>query len=120
MLKSYEWRSESLRKCAVVEFLKNQNRNKKCVVVESSKNQNRNKKCAVVEFLEDQNCNRKCVVVEFSKNQNRNKKCVVVKSLKDQKSLLYMKSFRSKIFIKFVVDKHSKCRRWTKNYNYHH
>ena len=79
MLKSYEWKSKSLRKCVVVKFLK------------------------------DQNHNRKCVVVEFLKNQNYNKKCVVVKSLKDQKNLLYMKSFKLKIFMKFVVDKHSKC-----------
>ena len=53
MLKSYELKSESLRKC---------------VVVESSENQNRNKKCVVVELLKDQNYNKKCVVVEFSKD----------------------------------------------------
>ena len=95
MLKSYELRSESSRKCAVIESFENQNRNKKCVVVEFSKDQNDNKKCAVVEFSENQNCN---------------KKCAVAKLLKDQKSLLYMKSFKSKIFIKFAVDTHSKCR----------
>ena len=80
MLESYEWKNKSL---------------KKCVVVESS---------------EDQNCNKKCVVVESLKDQNYNKKCVVAKSLKNQKNLLYMKSFKLKIFIKFVVDKHLKCR----------
>ena len=37
MLKSYELRNESLRKCVVVESSKDQNHNKKCVVVESSK-----------------------------------------------------------------------------------
>ena len=37
MLKSYELRNESSRKCVVAEFLKYQNRNKKCVVVESLK-----------------------------------------------------------------------------------
>ena len=90
MLKNYELRSELLRKCAVIKFLK------------------------------DQNCNKKCVVVKFLKNQNCNKKCVVVESSKDQKSLLYVKSFRLKIFIKFIVNKHSQCRRWTKNYNHCH
>ena len=95
MLKSYELRSESSRKCAVID---------------SSENQNYNKKCVVVEFSEDQNCNKKCVVVEFSKDQNYNKKCVVVKSSEDQKNLLYIKLFKLKIFIKFVVDTHLKCR----------
>ena len=38
MLKSYELKSELLRKCAVVESLKNQNRNKKCVIVELLEN----------------------------------------------------------------------------------
>ena len=95
MLKSYELKSESLRKCVIIKFFENQNRNKKCAVAESSENQNNNKKCAVV---------------EFSKNQDYNKKCAVVKFLKDQKSLLYMKSFKLKIFMKFVVDTHSKCR----------
>ena len=38
MLKNYKLKNESLRKCAVVELLKDQNCNKKCVVVESSKN----------------------------------------------------------------------------------
>ena len=38
MLKNYELKSESLKKCVVVEFLKDQNHNKKCAVVESSKN----------------------------------------------------------------------------------
>ena len=79
MLKNYEWKSESLRKSAVAELSRNQDHNKKCAVA------------------------------EFSENQNRNKKCAVVESLKDQKSLLYMKSFRSKIFMKFAVDKHLKC-----------
>ena len=105
MLKSYKWKNESLRKCVVAESLKNQNCNKKCAVVESS---------------EDQNHNKKCVIVEFSKGQNYNKKCAVAKSLKDQKSLLYMKSFKLKIFMKFVVNKHSKCCRWTKSHNYRH
>ena len=95
MLKSYELKSESSRKCAVIESFENQDRNKKCVVAE---------------FLKDQNDNKKCAVVEFSKDQNYNKKCVVVRLLKDQKSLLYMKSFRLKIFMRFVVDTHSKCR----------
>ena len=81
MLKNYELRSESLRKCAVAEFLENQHYNKKCAVV------------------------------EFSKDQKCNKKCAVVKSLKDQKSLLYMKSFKSKIFMRFAVGKRSECRR---------
>ena len=80
MLKSYELKHKSLRKCAVIKFSKNQNYNKKCVVVKSSK------------------------------DQNYNKKCVVVKSLKDQKNLLYIKSFKLKIFIKLVVDTHSECR----------
>ena len=53
MLKSYELRSESLRKCVVVKFSEDQNHNKKCVVVEFSKDQNRNKKCVVVEFSEN-------------------------------------------------------------------
>ena len=53
MLKSYELKSELLRKCAVVEFSENQNHNKKCAVVESSENQNCNKKCVVVESSED-------------------------------------------------------------------
>ena len=87
-------KSELLRKCAVVKFLKNQNRNKKYVVAELIKNQNHNKKCVVVEFL---------------KSQNNNKKYVVAKSLKNQKSLLYMKLFKLKIFIKFVVNKYSEC-----------
>ena len=68
------------------------------------------RKCAVVKSSEDQNCNKKCAVIESSRNQNRNKKCVIVKLLKDQKSLLYMKSFKLKIFMKFVVDTHSECR----------
>ena len=38
MLKSYELKSKSLRKCAVAESSKNQNRNKKCVVVKFSEN----------------------------------------------------------------------------------
>ena len=96
MLKSYELKSKSLRKCAVIEFSKDQNRNKKYVVAES---------------LKDQNCNKKCVIVELSKDQNYNKKCVVAKLLKDQKNLLYMKSFKLKIFMRFVVDKYSECRR---------
>ena len=53
MLKSYELKNESLRKCVVVKFSENQNYNKKCAVVESSKNQNCNKKCAVVELSKD-------------------------------------------------------------------
>ena len=92
MLKSYKLKSESLRKYVVVKF---------------SKNQNRNKKCAVTEFSKDQNYNKKCVVVEFSKDQNCNKKCVVVKFLENQKNLLYMKSFRLKIFMKFIVESFS-------------
>ena len=47
MLESYELKSELLRKCVIVELLKNQNCNKKCVVVEFSKDQNCNKKCVV-------------------------------------------------------------------------
>ena len=103
MLENYELKSELSRKC---------------VVAESLKNQNYNKKCAIAEFSKDQNYNKKCVVVEFSKDLNYNKKCVVVKSLKDQKNLLYMKSFKLKIFkrslsnrklfMKFAVDKHLK------------
>ena len=53
MLKNYKLRNESLKKCAVAEFSKDQNCNKKCVIVKFSKNQNRNKKCVVVEFLKD-------------------------------------------------------------------
>ena len=37
MLKNYELKNESLRKCVVAESSKNQNYNKKCVIVESSK-----------------------------------------------------------------------------------
>ena len=37
MLKNYELKNESLRKCAVVKSSENQNCNKKCVVVESLK-----------------------------------------------------------------------------------
>ena len=37
MLENYELRSESLRKYAVVELFKDQNRNKKCVIAESLK-----------------------------------------------------------------------------------
>ena len=37
MLKNYELKSESLKKCAVAKFLKDQNNNKKYVVVEFSK-----------------------------------------------------------------------------------
>ena len=37
MLKNYELKNELLRKCAVIKFSENQNRNKKCVVAEFSK-----------------------------------------------------------------------------------
>ena len=94
MLENYELKSESLRKCVVIKFFENQNYNKKCVIVEFLKNQDYNKKCVVVKSLKDQNCN---------------KKCAVVKLLKNQKNLLYMKSFKLKIFMKFVIDTHSKC-----------
>ena len=36
MLKNYELKSESLRKCVVVKFSESQNHNKKCVIVEFS------------------------------------------------------------------------------------
>ena len=81
ILKSYELRNESLRKCVIVEFSEDQNCNKKCAVAESSKDQDHNKKCIVVEFLRDQDRNKKCAVIEFSENQNNNKKNVVAKSL---------------------------------------
>ena len=38
MLKSYELKSKSSRKCAVIEFSENQNYNKKCAIVESLEN----------------------------------------------------------------------------------
>ena len=38
ILKNYELKNKSFRKCVVVEFSKNQNYNKKCVVVKSLKN----------------------------------------------------------------------------------
>ena len=81
----------------------------KYVVAEPSENQDHNKKCAVIEFLKNQNNNKKCVVVEFSTDQNYNKKCAVVKSLKNQKMLLYIKFFKLKMFMKFVVNQHLKC-----------
>ena len=37
MLKNYELKSKSSKKCVVIEFLKDQNCNKKCVVVKSLK-----------------------------------------------------------------------------------
>ena len=38
MLKNYEWKNKSLKKCIIIKFLKDQNYNKKCAVVKSLKN----------------------------------------------------------------------------------